>query len=182
MSTENLGSCCTLDIDTFHATRATVARDPKLGMGSFETVTEWRDGAQAITRARSFTLQTDEPAPLGGKDEHIDPMELLLAALGACLTIGWVTHARLRGVEFHKLKVTVQAPFDLRGYLALDPNVRPGFSALRYLVEVETDADDVVIEQIRAAAEKGSPMLDNILNPTPINGTVAKTGANVASA
>lgn len=37
----------------------------------------------------------DEPEPLGGKDEHIDPMELLLASVGSCLTIGWVTHAHL---------------------------------------------------------------------------------------
>jgi hypothetical protein len=50
-------------------------------------------GRGARTTARSFSIETDEPAPLGGTDVAIDPMELVLAAIGTCLTIGWVTHA-----------------------------------------------------------------------------------------
>ena len=180
MSTESTGSCCTLDIDAMNATKARVAQDPSAGQGAFESVTVWRDGAQAVTTARSFTIQTDEPTPLGGKDQHIDPMELLLAALGSCLTIGWVTHARLRGVDFRKLQVTVRAPFDLRGYLGLDPAVRPGFGSLSYSVEVDTDADGAMLEEILAAAEKGSPMFDNIRNPTAVAGQIKRLGAAVA--
>ncbi|MDI3283518.1 OsmC family protein [Polyangium sp. 15x6] len=171
---ESLGGCCTLDIDTFRKTRDAVERAPEAGKGSFETVTEWRDGAQAVTRARSFTIETDEPTPLGGKDQHVDPMELLLAALGSCLTIGWVTQARLRGITYHKLVIKVQAPFDLRGYLALEPSVRPGFGQLRYTVDVDTDADAATLEEIRIAVERTSPMFDNILRPTPIEGIVQR--------
>ncbi len=171
------GSCCTLDLDTLKKTREHVSAHPDAGKGSFETVTEWRDGAQAVTRARSFTLETDEPAPLGGKDQDIDPMELLLASVGTCLTIGWVTQARMRGLDYRDLRIKVSAPFDLRGYLALDPQVRPGFSELQYTVEVDTDADAATLEEIRKAAEKTSPMFDNVLNPTAISGRVAKTGS-----
>lgn len=169
-----MGSCASLDMETFAATKAHVAKNPKDGQGSFETVTEWQDGAQAVTRARSFVIQTDEPAPLGGTDAAIDPMELLLGALGSCLTIGWVTQANLRGVDFRNLKITVSAPFDLRGYLALDDKVRPGFGSLEYRVEVDSDADQRVLDEIRAAAEATSPMFDNILRATPVTGTVAK--------
>lgn len=49
-------SCTTLDIATYRETRDQVARNPADGRGNFETVTEWRDGAQAVTRARSFTI------------------------------------------------------------------------------------------------------------------------------
>jgi uncharacterized OsmC-like protein len=172
---ENVGSCSTLGIDTFEKTKAQVSANPEAGKGRFETVTEWRDGAQAVTRARSFTLETDEPAALGGKDQHIDPMELLLAALGTCLTIGWVTQARLRGLDYRHLRIKVSAPFDLRGYLNLDPKVRPGFSDIQYTVEVDTDADATTLEEIRRATERNSPMFDNILNPTAISGRVART-------
>ena len=172
------GSCCTLDLDTMQKTKAHVAAHPEAGKGRFETVTEWRDGAQAVTRARSFTLETDEPSPLGGKDQHIDPMELLLASVGTCLTIGWVTHARMRGLDYRHLRIQVSAPFDLRGYLALDPAVRPGFSELQYTVEVECDADAATLEEIRLAAEKSSPMFDNVLNPTAISGRVERKGAD----
>jgi len=166
------GSCTSLDIASYEATRDQVARNPADGQGRFETVTEWRDGAQAVTRARSFTIETDEPTALGGQDRHIDPMELLLASLGTCLTIGWVTQANLRGIDYRNLRIKVDAPFDLRGYLALDDKVRPGFSELRYTVEVESEADPAVLEEIRKAAEKSSPMFDNILNATPIEGEV----------
>jgi uncharacterized OsmC-like protein len=171
---DNIGSCGTLGIDTFEKTKSQVSANPEVGKGHFETVTEWRDGAQAVTRARSFTLETDEPTALGGKDQHIDPMELLLASLGTCLTIGWVTQARLRGLDYRNLRIRVNAPFDLRGYLNLDPKVRPGFSELQYTVEVDTDADAATLEEIRQAAERFSPMFDNILNPTAISGRVTK--------
>ena len=171
--TEGL-SCTTLDIDTMRATKAHLEQNPAEAKGAFATTTKWLGGAQAKTTARSFTIKTDEPAPLGGKDENIDPMELLLAALGSCLTIGWVTHANLRGIDFSDLEVTVHAPFDLRGYLAIDKEVRPGFGALTYDIKVKTDASDEMLAEIKEAAELGSPMFDNIKNMTPVSGEVAR--------
>lgn len=173
-------SCCNLDMESYNATKAAVEQNPDDGKGTFETVTEWRDGAQAVTRARSFTLETDEPAALGGQDQHIDPMELLLASLGTCLTIGWVTHANAHGVDFRNLNVRVTAPFDLRGYLGIDKDVRPGFGELAYTIEVDTDASAETLERIRVAAEAHSPIFDNIFNATPIRGEVQLTGKAAA--
>lgn len=174
-------SCSTLDMKTFAATKEHVAQNPEDGKGTFETVTEWQDGAKAVTRARSFVIDTDEPTPLGGTDQAIDPMELLLGALGSCLTIGWVTQANLRGVDYRRLKITVKAPFDLRGYLALDKDVRPGFGDLEYDVEVDSDADEAVLEEIKAAAEATSPLFDNILRPTGISGKISKVSAEAVA-
>ena len=53
--------------------------------------------------------------------------------------------------------------------------MRPGFLNLRYTVEVDSDADDTVLDEIKAAAEAGSPMFDNILNTTAIEGTIARS-------
>ncbi|GAA1382734.1 hypothetical protein GCM10009613_10990 [Pseudonocardia kongjuensis] len=167
-------SCSTLDLATLEATKAAVAEDPSVGSGSFTTVTSWEDGARARTTARSFVLQTDEPAPLGGTDAAIDPMELVLAAIGTCLTIGWVTQAVQRGIEYRDLRIEVSGDFDLRGYLALDEKVRPGFSGISYTVHVDTDADQAVLDEIRAATEATSPMFDNVLNATPVTGTIER--------
>lgn len=166
-------SCTTLDLDAFEATKQAVAADPAAGRGTFTSTTTWEDGARASTTARSFKIETDEPAPLGGTDSAVDPMELLLAAVGTCLTIGWVTHAVRRGIEFRDLRIDVEGSFDLRGYLGIEEDVRPGFDAVRYTVHVDTDADAQTLEEIRAAAEVGSPMLDNVANATPLTGVVA---------
>lgn len=165
-------SCTNLDLDAFDQTKEAVSHDPATGTGSFTTLTRWEDGARARTSARSFSIETDEPAPLGGTDAAVDPMELLLASLGTCLTIGWVTHAARRDVEFRDLSIEVEGDYDLRGYLAIDDAVRPGFGTIRYTVHVDTDADAQTLDEIRHAAERTSPMFDNVLNGTRIEADV----------
>ena len=167
-------SCFSLDMDTFEQTKEAIRNDPNLGKGAFTTVTEWVDGSLARTTARSFSIETDEPAPLGGTDKAIDPMELLLAAVGGCLQIGWVTHANRRGVDFRSLRIETRGEYDLSGYLALDKGVPPGFLNISYTVEVDTDADPAVLEEIRAAAENGSPVTQNVLRGTPIQAEIKK--------
>jgi uncharacterized OsmC-like protein len=169
-------SCTTLDLNAYEATRSAVQADPAAGRGSFRTTTEWVDGARARTIARSFSIETDEPSPLGGSDQAVDPMELLLASVGTCLTIGWVTHAARRGVEFRDLRIDVEGDYDLAGYLALG-DTRPGYGEVRYTVHVDTDASDDVLEEIRKAAEEGSPMVDNVANATPLVGAVERPSA-----
>ena len=53
--------------------------------------------------------------------------------------------------------------------------MRPGFPKINYEVEVETDADEAVLDEIKAAAEKTSPMYDNIANGAPITGTITRS-------
>jgi uncharacterized OsmC-like protein len=63
----------------------------------------------------------------------------------------------------------VTGTMDLRGYLDVDDEVRPGFTELEYTVRIDSDADPEVLREILDAAEKGSPMYDNILNGVPIS-------------
>ena len=169
-------TCANLDLAAFQATRDAVTADPTIGRGAFTTVTRWQDAARARTTARSFTIETDEPAPLGGTDRAVDPMELLLASLGTCLTIGWVTQAAKRGIDFRDLRIEVSGEYDLRGYLAIDDLVRPGFSDIRYSVHVDTDAAPEALEELRREAERTSPMFDNIRRGAPIAGAVTAAG------
>lgn len=166
------GTCKTLNIDTYTKTKEAVKNKPSLGKGEFKSETVWDDGAVATSKARSFEIKTDEPEALGGGDTAVDPMELLLASLGSCLTIGWVTQANIQNIDYDNLKITVTAPYDLRGYLNLDEDIRPGFPKIEYEVEVESDADVSVLKEIKALAEKTSPMFDNIANGAPISGTL----------
>lgn len=165
-------SCTSLDLESYEATRDAVRDDPANGQGDFRSVTEWVDGARARTTARSFSIETDEPTPLGGTDQAVDPMELLLASVGTCLTIGWVTHAARRGVDFRDLRIEVEGDYDLRGYLDLADDVRPGFGTVRYQVHVDTDASPEVLEEIKKSAEAGSPMVDNVADATPLEGSI----------
>lgn len=167
-------SCFNLDLHAFDKTTDAVQTNPELGRGSFTTVSEWVDGSVFRTTARTFTIDTDEPAPLGGTDKAIDPMELVLAAVATCQSIGWVTHAAKCGIDFRSLRIEMTGDYDLRGYLGLDPDVRPGFTNMSYTVYVDSDADPAQLEEIRLAAERGSPVTDNVMHGTPIRGEVKK--------
>lgn len=101
-------------------------------------------------------------------------MELALAAIGTCLTIGWITNAARRGIDCRDLRIQVEGDYDLRGYLRVDDDTRPGFTAIRYTVHVDTDAPDHILDQIRADAEAGSPVVDNAAHPTPVLGVVQR--------
>ena len=162
-------SCFTLDIDNFNDFAKRVQDDPSEAHFEFSTTTRWQGGAIAETEARGRTIATDEPEALGGQDSAIDPVELLLASLGSCLSIGLVTQAAKRDVEFKDFEIDVTGTMDLRGYLDVDDEVRPGFTELEYTVRIDSDADPEVLREILEAAEKGSPMYDNILNGVPIS-------------
>ena len=76
-------------------------------------------------------------------------MELVLAAVGTCLNIGWVTQARKRGIEYRNLQIEVSGNYDLRGYLDIGGETRPGFTDITYTVSVESDATPEQLAEIK---------------------------------
>lgn len=161
-------SCMTLNLGNYMDFLRGVQEDPSRARFSFSATTTWKGGAAAETRARDRVITTDEPEAFGGQDSAADPVELLLAALTGCVSIGLVTQAAKRGIDFEDFQIEVTGDMDLRGYLGLDENVRAGYDAVSYVVRVKTDAPQEVVEEMLRAAERTSPMFDNIRNGVPI--------------
>lgn len=165
-------SCFSLNIDNYNAFIDRVKEDPDAAQFAFTATTRWQGGAITETEARGRTIAADEPEALGGQDSALDPVELLLASLGSCISIGLVTQAAQRDVDFHDFEIEVTGELDLRGYLGVDDAVRPGYRNLEYTVRIDSDAPREVLEEILAAAERTSPMYDNIGNGVPITSTL----------
>ncbi len=161
-------SCFSLDLENYRAFLHQVEQDPGKGKFRFSAKTLWRDSTITETVARDRVILADEPEVLGGKDSAADPVELLLAALTSCVSIGLVTQAARRGVDFEDFEIEVSGDMDLRGYLGLDEQVRPGYTNLEYTVRIKSDAPPEVLEDILHTAEKTSPMFDNIQNGVAI--------------
>ena len=53
-----------------------------------------------------------------------------MAALNACLTVGYVAGAALRGIEMAKVEIETVGTLDLRGFLGIDPGVRMGYATI----------------------------------------------------
>jgi hypothetical protein len=62
--------------------------DPGKAQLSFSADTKWLMGARSRTRIKEFTLEADEPESLLGSGKAPNAFEMVLAALGACLSVG----------------------------------------------------------------------------------------------
>ena len=110
-----------VDVPTLFATIDAVREQRELATFRFETRTTWQSGTHSRTSVRSFfgagadhehqrefILDADHPAVLVGTDQGPLPVELLLAALGACLTGGIGNIASARGVKLHEVECSIR--------------------------------------------------------------------------
>jgi uncharacterized OsmC-like protein len=68
--------------------------EPGKGKSTWRARTEWAGGFKTATYARDHApVHTDEPESLAGTDTAPNPVELVLAALGSCLTVGYAAAA-----------------------------------------------------------------------------------------
>jgi uncharacterized OsmC-like protein len=164
-----------LDLDFLQQTAEALVAQPAEAQARFRVASRWQDGtrsAATVSRItvggneipRAFTIAADEPAEFGGGNTAPNPQELLLAALNACMLVGYACQAALAGLKVHRLELEVEADLDLRGFLG----VSPGCSLVRQTVEVEAEGTAEQWEQIHAAVQATSPNYWNVTQPVKV--------------
>ena len=112
-----------------------VKQEPAKAMTNWRVRTTWQAHSRSQVEAfgiggqnvlRRFSIDIDEPCELGGGNEFANPQEHLLAALNACMTVGYVARCAVRGITIEKLEIETEGEIDLRGFLGIDPAVPPG--------------------------------------------------------
>lgn len=156
----------------FDATQSALKGDPAAASATFEAASRQLDGLRSEAQARQFNLIIDEPAVLGGTDQGPNPAELVLAALAACQEITYRLYADALGIPLNGVSVKVAGDLDLRGFFAVDDQVRPGFGEIRADVTLDTPASPEAIEQLRAIVNQHCPVLDILRNATPVSTTL----------
>jgi hypothetical protein len=86
---------------------------------------------------RSFTIVADEPCELLGTDAAPNPQELLMSAFNACMMVGYVAQASVRGITLDTCRIETEGELDLRGFLGLDETVPAGYRRISYTVFLE---------------------------------------------
>ncbi len=170
-----------VDVERLGATVAAVAADPALAQFQFRAGTEWIDGGHSrttiksffgvgqedTTRTEPFTVESDEPFVLLGRNQAPNAGEYLLHALAACVTGTIAYHAAARGIALDALECTVHGDVDLRGFLGLDDTVRAGFQQMRVTVTAKGDFDDAQFAELSGLA-RFSPVRDSVTSPVPV--------------
>lgn len=121
------------------------------------------EGLMVETESRGFKVILDEPQDLGGTNEGMNPVELTLCALGACQSIVAKLYAKQHGIELQDFRVELEGDLDTRGFKG-DPNVRPGFSEIRFNMIMKTDASEEKAREFAAFIERTCPVGDSLMN------------------
>lgn len=160
-----------------------IRADPAQGMVAFRVRSAWegrfRSHAQVTSwtfgggeRHHEFSLITDQPDEFGGTDSAPNPLELLLAAVNACLIVGYALEAALRDITIEALEVESTGEFDLRGLLGVCEDVRPGYESIHYVVRIKGNATEEQLKEMHHTAQSRSPVCFNVTRPTRLTGRI----------
>lgn len=141
---------------------------PSVGQGTAVTKVRLRDGLACDVEEGAWKFTVGMTQKYGGTNEGPNPGVFGRAALGSCLAIGYSMWAARLNVPVTSLDVEIHADYDVRGELGVDDAVRPGYSAIRYVVTVETDAPEEEVMRMLDTADRHSSWLDDLANPVPV--------------
>jgi len=168
-----------INLDDLFALIGNVRRDPANGNTKWRVATTW----QGQTRSRSevegfgiggelvrrpFSIDIDEPFELGGSNRFANPQEHLIAALNACMTVGYVAQCAVRGITLESLAIETEGEIDLRGFLGIDPAVPNGYDSLRYTVRIKGSGTKAQFSEIHEAVMATSPNFYNLSRPVAL--------------
>jgi uncharacterized OsmC-like protein len=172
-----------INVDDLMALRAGVEQDAAKGKTNWQVTTTWQ--GQTRSRAdvsgfeiggekisRRFSFEIDEPLELGGSNAFPNPQEYLLAALNACITVGYVAQCAIRGIALKHLEIKTEGEIDLRGFLGIDDTVAPGYESLSYTVRIKGDGTEEQFAEIHEAVMATSPNFFNIANAVALKPTL----------
>ncbi|MDT3699926.1 MAG: OsmC family protein [Thermincola sp.] len=136
----------------------TVKNNPEFGKTMWRSRTVWKGGTKSESDIRGFKVAIDEPPDLGGTDTAPNPVEMVLAALGSCLVVGYSLNAAMLGIELQKIEIELEGDIDLPGFFGLPSDVLPGYTTVRAKVFLKSSASLEQLEEVHQRVISTSPV------------------------
>ncbi|MBI5277193.1 MAG: OsmC family protein [Burkholderiales bacterium] len=135
----------------------------------FRTQVEPMDGC-------GVTVAIGTHAAVGGPHDAPTPGDMLCAALAACQDSAVRMVANLLGVELAQLEVRVTATADVRGAMAMDPDVPVGFQAITCDISYEArdGTPPELLHKLHVAAERCCVVQQTLKAPPPVKTTFVR--------
>ena len=160
-----------------------VKQDAARGQTNWRVTTTWQGQTRSRAQVEGFTIggqkvsrrfsfDVDEPLELGGSNRFANPQEYLIAALNACLVVGYAAQCTVRGIIIESLAVETEGEIDLRGFLGIDPSVAAGYEALRTVVRIKGDGTNKQLAEVHDAVLATSPNFYNLSRPVALKPTL----------
>ena len=164
--------CPPYDLDTiripFERSAQALTLRPAKGQGTATTTVRMTDGLSCEIEEGAWRFACDMGTKGGGHDTGPNPGILGRGALGACLAMTLIRFAACEGIALDGLTVEVEADYDARGEYGVSDAVPPGYSAMRCIVMVESDAPEADIARLLTEAERCTAYLDTFRRAVPV--------------
>jgi len=162
-----------INVDDLFGLIEGVRRDAAKGRTNWRVTTTWQGQTRSRAQVeafeiggervlRRFAIDIDEPCELGGTNRFANPQEHLLAALNACMMVGYVAQCAVHGITLESLEIETDGEIDLRGFLGIDPTVPPGYENLRFIVRIKGSGTHEEFAEIHKAVMATSPNFYNV--------------------
>ena len=170
-----------IDVPALKEVMQAVSEDASKGKVKFHVTTGWTGQTSSTTKVhairlggetveRSFSIRADEPQELLGRNTAPNPQELLFTAMNACMLVGYVVGASVKGITLEKLEIETQGELDLRGFLGIDEKVKPGYDSIQYTVRIKGNGTHEQFQEIHDTVVKTSPNRFNMASPIRLEG------------
>lgn len=121
------------------------------------TVTKLGNGFAVRGEAGGFQIIIDESKDSGGEDKGMNPMQVLLCALGACQAMVAHAYADTYHVDTEGLSIEIEGTTDPRR----EPR-HPGLREVEYTLHFKTDADMEDVERFADFIEKRCTIMNSL--------------------
>ena len=174
-----------VNVEALLGARDAMADSPEIARFQWRSTVTWLRGTHSRsdvegffgfgeeqTHHTAFSYDVDHPEQFASQDNGSTPVELVLVALGGCLTAGVAAIAQQRNIQLRSVRATLAGEMDIHGILGADIDVRNGFGGVTVHYEIDADATPEEIEALVAQSQKRSAVFDIMTNPTDITVTV----------
>ena len=172
-----------INVDDLFALIDDVKREPAKGKTNWHVTTTWQGQTRSRAQVegfeiggkrvpRRFSIDIDEPFEIGGSNRFANPQEHLLAALNACIMVGYVAQCAVRGITLESLAIETVGEIDLRGFLGIDSTIPPGYENLSYIVRIKGSGTKEEFAEIHEVVMATSPNFHNVSRPVDLKPTL----------
>lgn len=121
---------------------------------------------RAIATARGHHFVVDAPPPLGGPNEELNPLEVLLSALSTCGVLVSEAVAKEKEIPLRAASIRVEGDLDPRGVRGQP--VDPRLQAFRVTLDV-TGPTQEQAEMLASAFQQRCPIYTTLVRSAPID-------------
>lgn len=125
---------------------------------------KWLGGFRNEVYAEGNVIRSDEPDRIAGTGTGLNPAQLLLAAVGTCLSVGLAANATAKGIKIEDLEIETEGEIDnILTFLGLSEEGHPGYKDVRLKVYLKADAPPEVLKELTEYSVKTSPFCNTIV-------------------